>query len=454
MFSEIERYVKSCTTCQRVKVNRHGKHAPLQPLPVGDVFSRLHIDILGPLKTSPEGYKYVLLVVDSFSKWCEAFPLKSQNAAEVAKILYNEIICRYGAPSSLLSDRGAQFMSKLIKELCNIFQITKIQTSSYHPQTNASCERMNSFIWQTLRAYCKPDQSNWVQLLPSIMFAYRSTPATESTQLSPFMILFGRECHLPIDTELLPQTEENIKSMQPLEHIMQNFDITRKIATENIKAAQAKYKSQFDKKAQTPTYREGQKVWLYCAKRTVGLSPKMCHKWIGSYYICEARDNFTYTLRRSSDNKLMWSPVHANRLKQYHDPKDRPVGIPNDLDDLTEVNADQFGDNIPSDEPFLGKCDTAHIPSDTVPHTPPVVLGNPTLSLDKLSEDHKQGHHEWFVVHSLRRSAIINGKRHYQVKWKGYNKTTWEPEENIPDELIQNFHIHKTKRYKTRKRRR
>lgn len=59
MFADIECYVKSCTTCQRVKVNRHGARAPLQPLPIGDVFSRLHIDILGPLKTSPEGHKYI-----------------------------------------------------------------------------------------------------------------------------------------------------------------------------------------------------------------------------------------------------------------------------------------------------------------------------------------------------------------------------------------------------------
>ena len=71
------------------------------------------------------------------------------------------------------------------------------------------------------------------------------------------------------------------------------YDITHKIATENIKASQAKYESQFDKKAQTSTYREGQKVWLYWAKSTVGLSPKMCHKWLGPYSICEARDNFT-----------------------------------------------------------------------------------------------------------------------------------------------------------------
>lgn len=452
MFADTENYVKSCTTCQRIKVSHHGKHAPLQPLPVGDVFSRLHIDILGPLPTSPKGYKYILLVVDSFSKWCEAFPLKSQDAAEIANIFYNEIICRYGAPSSLLSDRGAQFMSKLLKELCKIFQITKIQTSSYHPQTNASCERMNSFIWQTLRAYCKPDQSNWVELLPSVMFAYRSTPATESTQLSPFMILFGRECKLPIDTELIPPSSKTTTSNQTLERIMYNFDVTRKIAKENIQASQGKYKAQYDKKAKVPEFQEGQKVWLYCAKKQVGLSPKMCHKWLGPYYICEARQNFTYTLRRCSDNKLMVSPVHANRLKHYHDPKDRPSHIPQGVDESNQIGEDLF----PDSELSLGEGDIEPTPSDTghVPQTPPVVLGHPKLPNDKLVKDpasEQKG--DWFIVHSLRRSAIINGKRHYQVKWKGYSNTTWEPEDNIPEELIHDFHIRKTKRYQSNKKR-
>ncbi|XP_038062328.1 uncharacterized protein LOC119732797 [Patiria miniata] len=358
-----------------------------------------------------------------------------------------------------ISLRGTQFMSKLIKQLCNIFQITKVQTSSYHPQTNATCERMNSFIWQTLRAYCKPDQSNWVELLPSVMFAYRSTPATESTQLSPFMILFGRECHLPIDTALLPQTQPSATTNRTLERIMQNFDTTRKIAADNIKAAQVKYKEQFDKKSKTPSYQEGQKVWLYCAKRQVGLSPKMCHKWLGPYYICEARDNFTYKLRRCSDNKLMLSPVHTNRLKQYHDPQDRPVHIPDSLDIHTEVGTDQIED---SDTISDTVGDTPHSKANQsanehVPQPPPVVLGSPKRPSDTKSPDtDDQGRGDWFIVHSLRRSAIIDGKRHYQVKWKGYTKTTWEPEDNIPDELIQDFHIRKTKRskaYKNKRRR-
>ena len=231
---------------------------------------------------------------------------------------------------------------------------------------------------------------------------------------------------------------------------MHNFDVTRKIAKENIQASQAKYKDQFDKKAKVPKFQEGQKVWLYCAKKQVGLSPKMCHKWLGPYYICEARQNFTYTLRRCSDNKLMVSPVHANRLKHYHDPKDRPFNIPHGVDENSEVGQDHF----PDSELSLGEGDIEPTPSATghVPQTPPVVLGHPKVPNDKLVKDHEQKG-DWFIVHSLRRSAIINGKRHYQVKWKGYSNTTWEPEDNIPEELIHDFHIRKTKRYRSNKKR-
>ena len=185
----------------------------------------------------------------------------------------------------------------------------------------------------------------------------------------------------------------------------------------------------------------------------------MCHKWLGPYYISEARDNFTYKLRRCSDNKLMLSPVHANRLKQYHDPEDGPRHIPNDVDCQKEVDADQFEDSDPNDSAKdippsnLTQSGTAH-----VPHPPPVVLGSPQRpfgnNMSDQSVDQQGRSSDWFIVHSLRRSAIIDGKRHYQVKWKGYNKMTWEPEENIPDELIQDFHIRKTKRSKVHKYRR
>lgn len=88
------------------------------------------MDILGPLQPTPEGYKYILLVDDIFSRWPEAFPFKSQEAVEIAMTLYREIFTRYGAPHVLVSDRGQNFLSKIVQALCELFSVQSHHTSS------------------------------------------------------------------------------------------------------------------------------------------------------------------------------------------------------------------------------------------------------------------------------------------------------------------------------------
>ena len=200
-YTDVCEYIKRCDTCQRIKCNPHAKPVPLTPMPIVATFERWHMDFL-MMKESKDGFKYILLLVDSYSRWCEAFPMKSQDAYAVARVLFSEIITRYGALRSLVTDRGRQFTSQLIKALCEIFSIKKHFTSSYHSQSNASCERMNSFIAQTLRAYCAKYQSDWPSILPAVMMAYRQTPATRSPSFSPFQILFGQSMVVPagVDT--------------------------------------------------------------------------------------------------------------------------------------------------------------------------------------------------------------------------------------------------------------
>ena len=100
-------------------------------------------------------------------------------------------------------------MSKLISALCEYFEVKRTHTSSYHPETNATVERANSTLAQTIRTYIDKDHMNWPSLLPSIMMAFRSSPCTESTGFSPFQLLFGKEMNLPIDTSLLPKPTLN-----------------------------------------------------------------------------------------------------------------------------------------------------------------------------------------------------------------------------------------------------
>ena len=80
------------------------------------------MDILSGLPTTKTKYKHILVLVDSYSEWVELFPLRTQEATEVAAVLFREIISRYGAPRSILSDRGKNFMSNLVKDLVRIIR--------------------------------------------------------------------------------------------------------------------------------------------------------------------------------------------------------------------------------------------------------------------------------------------------------------------------------------------
>ncbi|VDI84198.1 Hypothetical predicted protein [Mytilus galloprovincialis] len=136
---------------QEVKTTNTPSSGTIASLPIEDTLSRWHMDILTCLPKTKDGYQHLLLVVDSFSRWPECFPLKTQEATEIAEVLYNEVFSRFGAPRAIVSDRGANFCSKLIQALCELFEVQRYHTSSYHPQTNSTCERMNRTIAQTLR---------------------------------------------------------------------------------------------------------------------------------------------------------------------------------------------------------------------------------------------------------------------------------------------------------------
>ena len=348
MYDQIGKYVQSCELCQQVKRPVHAKPPPLQPLPVADLFGRWHIDILSGLPTTKDKYKHILVVVDSYSKWMEAHPLRTQEATEVAAVLYREVITRYGAPRTLVSDRGQTFMSKLTAAMCELFQITRHYCSSYHPQSNSHVERANSIILQAFRIYCKDKQDDWPEILPSVMMAHRMTPCTQSSQESPFFLLFGREMHLPIDTALLPKDNLAQDHKIHLNNVLHQLETTRKIATENIKAAQVKYKYQFDKRSQEPKFQPADRVWLYCTKVAPGKAPKLHRKWAGPYYITLLGPNHTYKVRNCATNKEVKSLINGVRLKPYYDPEDRPTNPPAGFENMEEeLNAEEIADQVP-----------------------------------------------------------------------------------------------------------
>ena len=125
MYREILDYQRTCYPCQRAS-NHRPRPPPLgkfPPFPEPSIWSRVHLDFLGPLRESHNKDKYILLVMDAFSKWPEAFALPSCDAITVAQVLYKEIFTRYGSPNVIITDRGQCFVSHLVKALCALFGV-------------------------------------------------------------------------------------------------------------------------------------------------------------------------------------------------------------------------------------------------------------------------------------------------------------------------------------------
>uniref|UniRef100_A0A671PPZ2 Integrase catalytic domain-containing protein n=1 Tax=Sinocyclocheilus anshuiensis TaxID=1608454 RepID=A0A671PPZ2_9TELE len=171
---------------------------PLIPSVTSRPYERVALDILGPLPETLLKKIYVLIVGDYFSKWTKAYPLPNQEAKTVARVLVEELVCRYGTPRSLHSDQGRNFESNLFGELCQLLGINKTRTSSYQPQSDGMIERFNRTLLSMLSFYVDDNQQNWDVLLPYVMMAYRSS-IHSSTGFTPYKVLFGQEMVLPVD---------------------------------------------------------------------------------------------------------------------------------------------------------------------------------------------------------------------------------------------------------------
>ena len=132
---QITEWAKSCIPCQKAKVHKHTK-APLSKfeLPTRR-FDHVHVDLVGPLPES-QGHSYLLTIVDRFSRWPEAIPLKNIETRTVARAFVHNWVARFGVPLSMTSDRGAQFTSELWSSMCNLLGCELHPTTAYHTQAN------------------------------------------------------------------------------------------------------------------------------------------------------------------------------------------------------------------------------------------------------------------------------------------------------------------------------
>jgi len=170
------------------------------PIPVAGAFNRVGVDVI-QFPVSRAGNRYGIVFMDYLTKWPEVFPAPDQTATTIARLLVEQIISRHGAPCDLLSDHGAAFLSSLIKDVCQVMGTHKVNMTAYHPRSDGLVKRFNRTLIDMLSKTVDQSGRNWDEQLPFVLIAYR-TSVQESTQESPFFLLYGRDPLLPSELGL------------------------------------------------------------------------------------------------------------------------------------------------------------------------------------------------------------------------------------------------------------
>ncbi len=309
--SDIQLFTKSCHACQLVKSN-----AKLNPYKSGSIqtfsathpFELLSIDIVGPLPLTDGGNRYIVSMIDKFSRFCLLVPVSDIKTTTVLKA-YERWITLFGPPSAILSDNGSQFISEMFQVYNKEKGIKQRFSTPYYPETNGQIERLHRWIKERLTLISidlgtnfVDGDDNWDDYIKIIQHSYNSTlnSLNTMTKYSPNKIIFGNNLKIPLDR----LNKLTVSPTTPIEYI-NKMNNNRKIIYNNVNVKQMQYdknRSKSFNKSRIPElkYNIGDLVLLNITRRLIGNRKKFSASWIGPFEIVDIKDK-QYKLRDIDD---------------------------------------------------------------------------------------------------------------------------------------------------------
>ena len=326
--------IRNCTICAKNRVKLRKRTHPHQIFPATRPVESVAIDILGLLKKTKKGHRFLLVMSGRFYKLTQVVPLRRIDAYTVAVAFVEAWVFKYGPSKTLISDNGKQFAAKFFQAVCSLLRISNIFTSTYHPQTNGQVERYNRTILAMLRNYVNEHQNDWYGYVTALTYSY-SCHVHRSTNTTPFNIVLSRpppkfSLHHSVKLRAPPTAEKKNNFAKRLEDVIER-------AYSRFMTTQQRYKRDFDRRIKKiqRNIREGDYVYI---DPTDGMlkTGKLGSPERGPFRVLKT-DERTVVIRRNQDVER----INADRITYEPPPENAPLPeafapISNDIDKNTE----------------------------------------------------------------------------------------------------------------------
>ncbi|KAI3465522.1 hypothetical protein Pfo_022185 [Paulownia fortunei] len=308
--------VMRCRACQEHANIQHRPATPLHPIESPYPFVQWGMDIVGPFPPATGQRKFLIVTMNYFMKWVEAEPLARITEKEVIKFLWKNVIYRFGIPRALISDNGTQFIGAKIREWCQGFSIKQFFTSVGIPQENGQTEVTNRIILQHLKTHLGSAKGGWVDELPNILWAYRTTPRVATGEF-PFNLTYGIEAIAPIEIREPSWWMKNYAPQHNDIALQVNLDLIEELR-EKASSRSEMYKARMARAYNMRVHSRSFQVEDLVLRKAEVSCPirKLDPKWEGPYKVVEIVNATAYRLQRMDrrDVTRTWNVINLKKF--------------------------------------------------------------------------------------------------------------------------------------------
>jgi hypothetical protein len=383
LMTDVKAYVQKCHSCQVNKSKTVKPAGLLQPLPIPvGKWDSVSMDFICGLPCSKAGFDSILVIVDRLSKLVHLVPTTTtMTAPEVAKLFVDNVVRLHGVPSSVVSDRDKNFTAHFWRTVCELWGMTQLMSTAFHPQTDGQTERVNRVLEEYLRSYVGPLHEDWDTYLSMAEFAINNARQA-STGMSPFYMTYG--CHPRMPDRLGLASKETPAAIQ----YVRNVEKAVSEAKAALAEAQSRMANYYNSKRRDVSYEPGDLVLLSTTNLRLKVpgSGKLLPRFVGPFPVEKQVGKAAYKL--ALPPSMLVHPVfHVSLLHPYS--------------------------------------------SDGASQPPPPLSFSSGIPLYEVEE-------------VLQHRDVRRGKRtvkQFLIKWAGYGHehNTWEPEGNLNKSALDSY---------------